>query len=500
MKDIYIIVALIGLSICLFSCTPESTDTINTYKDMPLSVTVTANAFTPAKETTTTRASENLYKTEFINGDQIGIIAIKDGKIVDEINNICFTYNASTKKWAAIDGSPLLYYYQDVTYIAYYPYDATTMAGKTSEQEIIDAFTPQADQSTYANYTASDLMVATGIANRTTKTLTLPFRHTMAMVSVSAFTSKFVTSSGYEYSPGEDFAVRNLAETAITVGTEEIKPYPTNDGTHRAIIRPDATAQTIKIQYKWVDLVKYTDNTARVLEAGKYHYYSFTMPESTPYVRPIYPGDYFYRDGKILPREALVIPDPTNCVGILIGAASGSDTNYGGNCENNTIHGHALSVYDVATCKWGPNGNIGTNTSDSWNDWRGYQLTQKMKEDADANYGGLSTSNYAAAYYCLNYGNTDRGKLIATQNSGWYFPSEGFMYSWAILQWGNINASLSKLVSSGYGQNIGGSSYYWDASTANNDGTARLVQLNPGRMGYVSARSNSRKVRAILTF
>lgn len=59
-----------------------------------------------------------------------------------------------------------------------------------------------------------------------------------------------------------------------------------------------------------------------------------------------------------------------------------------------------------------------------------------MKQDADANYGGFSASNYAAAYYCLNYGNTDKGKLTAVNNSGWYFPSEGFMYSWAILRWG----------------------------------------------------------------
>lgn len=123
-----------------------------------------------------------------------------------------------------------------------------------------------------------------------------------------------------------------------------------------------------------------------------------------------------------------------------------------------------------------------------------------MKEDADANYGGLSTSNYAAAYYCLNYGNTDRGKLTATKTSGWYFPSEAYMRQWAILSWGDINGSLTRLVSAGYGQNVSANSFYWDASTLSSDGTARAVRLNPGDMGYYSDRSRSNKVRAVLTF
>lgn len=484
----------------LFAACSEEVELPNA--SVVLDITATSGTFEPA-DATVTRASENLYMTEFANGDQIGITVIKEGKIVDGVNNICFTYNASTKKWEAAADNPSLYYYQDVTYLAYYPYDAA-MSDKMSEQEIIDAFIPQTDQSTYANYTKSDLMVATGTADRAAKTLSLPFSHKMALVSVSAVTDKFVTSGGYEYTPGEDFAVRNLAETSITIGTQALKPCSLDDGTFRVIVRPDDIAQTINIKYKWADLTDYTDQTQQTLTSGKYLHYHFKMPESVPYVRELQPGDYFFRDGRILPREASVITDPTNCVGIIImtgsGNADSSDANYGGNCVDNTVHGHAISIYDVATCKWGPNGNIGTNTSDSWNDWRGYQITQRMKEDGDANHGGFSPSNYAAAYYCLNYGNTDRGRLTTAKTSGWYFPSEGYMYQWAILSWGAINGSLTRLVSAGYGENIGGSAHYWDASTANKDDAARLVQLNPGKMGYTSNRGNSRKVRALVTF
>lgn len=482
----------------LFAACSEEVELPNA--SVTLDITATSGTFEPA-DGTATRASENLYKTEFTNGDQIGITMIKEGKIVDGMNNICFTYNASTKKWEADAGSPSLYYYQDVTYLAYYPYDVL-MNDKVSEQEIIDAFTPQTDQSTYANYTKSDLMVATGTANRAAKTLSLPFSHKMALVSVSAVTNKFVTSDGYEYTPGEEFAVRNLAETSITIGTQALKPCSFDDGTFRVIVPPDATAQTINIKYKWVAVTDYTDQTQQTLTSGKYLHYHFKMPESVPYVREVEGGDFFFRDGRILPKETLVINDPTNCVGVVLDAASGSDATYGGQCEGNMIHGHVFSVYDVARCKWGPNGNIGTNTSDSWNDWRGYQITQRMKQDGDENHGGFSADNYAAAYHCLNYENTERGRLETTKTSGWYFPSEGFMFRLAGFKLGVVRASLSRLAALGCGADFT-NSYYWDSSTSSSDNTARRVNILRGgtsAMGSTVSRSSSNYVRAVLTF
>lgn len=477
----------------LFAACSEEVELPNT--SVVLDITAIAGTFEPA-DGTATRASENLYMTEFVNDDQIGITVIKDGKIVDGMNNICFTYDASTAKWTTPAGSSSLYYYQDATYLAYYPYDVL-MNDKISEQEIIDAFTPQTDQSTYANYTKSDLMVAIGTADRAAKTLSLPFSHTMALISVSAVTNKFVTSAGYVYGPGEEFAVRNLAETSITVGTQALKPCSFDDGTFRVIVPPNATAQTINIKYKWVELTDYTDQTQQTLTSGKYLHYRFKMPESVPYVRELKPGDYFFRDGRILPRETSVITDPTNCVGIVVNTANagGSDVNYGGKCENNIVHGHILSVYDVATCKWGPSGtNIGNLTADSHHDYRGYQLNQNIINDANNNYGGLSPSNYAAAYYCLYYGNTDRGKLETTKNSGWYFPSEGFLRDGALY----LKPYMNKLVSAGYGQNFAGANY-WDVSGTNDNTKARVINYS-NNQNTSAARSSSYRVRAMLTF
>lgn len=51
----------------------------------------------PGSEKPSTRASvtDEHLKTEFVDGDSIGIFSIKDGTIVDDINNIPLVYNVS---------------------------------------------------------------------------------------------------------------------------------------------------------------------------------------------------------------------------------------------------------------------------------------------------------------------------------------------------------------------------------------------------------------------
>lgn len=430
-KSIYVSLVFIGL---LSACTEDVEMKVS---NIILSVTATSEAFAPL-DGTVTRASENLYKTEFTNGDQIGITVIKEGKIVDGVNNICFTYNASTKKWEADAGSPSLYYYQDVTYLAYYPYDVL-MNDKVSEQEIIDAFTPQTDQSTYANYTKSDLMVATGTADRVAKTLSLPFSHKMALVSVSAVTNKFVTSGGYEYTPGEEFAVRNLAETSITIGTQALTPCSFDDGTFRVIVPPDATAQTINIKYKWVELTDFTDQTQQALTSGKYLHYHFKMPESVPYVRDLQVGDFFFSDGRIVPGTLLTLNDPENCIGLLFyvgkhASDSGTYTDKSGAPMD--VHGYVIvAAPKVYSCAWGSQETDipdGVGTSQNTSDFMGYDNTQRIKAKALSKHpelaatSGLSieaADNYPATYHATISFEQDCPSPVSC--SGWFLPSFG---------------------------------------------------------------------------
>ena len=74
-----------------------------------------------------TRTEDTGFVTTFTQGDQIGLFAVKDGVILDEINNMPFTFNGSS--WS---GKPILYddRLAGVTFYAYYPYQSE-MAGKT---------------------------------------------------------------------------------------------------------------------------------------------------------------------------------------------------------------------------------------------------------------------------------------------------------------------------------------------------------------------------------
>lgn len=69
------------------------------YNGTPLTVRATATGFenVPGSEKPSTRASvtDEHLKTEFVDGDSIGIFSIKDGTIVDDINNIPLIYNLS---------------------------------------------------------------------------------------------------------------------------------------------------------------------------------------------------------------------------------------------------------------------------------------------------------------------------------------------------------------------------------------------------------------------
>ena len=492
---------------------------------LTIRATVGSYTATGGEDAPSTRTpAEEGFTTEFSNGDSIGIFALKNFEepsvaTIDDVYNLKLIYTKAadgTVSWAPAAGDThVLYSYDDdLTYVAYYPYREGITIKQDLTYKIFEDLAnnaklqPAADQSTPAAYTGSDLMAAvakptTDPTNANKKVLTLEFEHLHALLvfrPTEGFLRYVSPDGGFEY---RDEAREYLGSLATEATINNIKALPMDDGSFRIIIPVPFSTIVPSGNYRLSDdktfLFTGPQLAAGTLTAGKY-YTLKTNTELSTKPRGVQKGDFFYRDGKLLNADVSVIPDPTNCVGIVIMPSGGSDANYGGNCVNNTVHGHAISVYDVATCKWGPNGNIGTNTSDSWNDWRGYQITQRMKQDGDDNYGGLSPSNYAAAYHCLNWINDGRGKLTTSKTSGWYLPSEGYMYQWAILSWGVINNSLTRLVSAGYGQNIRGNSYYWDASTANNDTQARVVRLNPGRMGAVASRGNSYYVRALLTF
>ena len=244
------------LAVLLCGCSRD--DEALPEQGMPLKLKITDAGFFPGDDAPGTRTSEQHYYTTFEAGDMIGITCVYDGGIVDWMDNIPFLYDGTS--WIP-QRDTKINYYNAVTYIAYYPW-SYDMDGKLSEQAIIDAFTPETDQSG-TGYSASDLLVATGTADKATLTLSFDFRHAMAMVSFKV--SNSATDLGVD-----------LGSTLTINGG---KPYldVRENNTYKYLMKPGN--QSVEIMY---ELGGYKTTTN--MEAGKIHQISL------PLNKPLYNG------------------------------------------------------------------------------------------------------------------------------------------------------------------------------------------------------------------
>lgn len=416
-------------SIFFYGC--EQGETTSGHSDSILTVEVLTDIFIPT-ERRTTRASENLYKTEFTNDDKIGVTVMKDGKIVGGVDNICFTYSASTGKWVASGGSPSLYYYQDATYIAYYPY-SSIMDGITGEAEIINRFTPQVNQSTYVDYTASDLMTGTGVVSVKSglPTLTFQFAHRLSLMILYPRGQHYQTSDGYDfYAPPKEVTTFQIGSVTAA--------YQPGDCTYRAIVPPGPIDVTISYITTEDVTLQYTGTLTTT--AGKYNELSLT-PASPALSYTLSVGDYFFADGGLLPHNTATLTEAhkKNCAGLVF--YSGKHTSDNGTYTDKNggtmdVHGYVIvAAPKNYSCAWGSQETDrpdGVGTSKNTGDFMGYDNTQKIKAKAltknpDATEtSGLSTdanNNYPATYYALFVFEKDCPSPKGC--SGWFLPSYG---------------------------------------------------------------------------
>ena len=229
---------------------------------IPLALEIMASGFTGQPDASPdTRASEqDNYDTWFEETDAIGLFAVRGigtpvAAIVDGINNSKLTYapadDASHKPtWQPADAATTLYYYADVTYIAYYPYkDGIAIDPTQSAATILASFSgktelqPAADQSTPEAYAASDLMTASGTATDTAdpsrKLLSLTFTHSYSLlvVKTNIMAPKYDAPDGsFKYHSRLRVAVADaIAANAVL---NDVKAWKKTDGEFRSIVKP----------------------------------------------------------------------------------------------------------------------------------------------------------------------------------------------------------------------------------------------------------------------
>lgn len=326
----------------------------------PLTITVTDGAYAPASAandeddtaTPATRAVERGYATEFTAGDKIGLYEVLQTSLSDGSNfiyqvsahnsNLCLTYDGTA--WTLPQGAELTperpsanvrtYYY------AYYPWQKDEdMNGAPTEQAwsnetgvpltpreffsgLINLWNPASDQSTYAAYTASDLMVSLGTVTRRTdgadgSVLSFVMEHQMALAVVR------VPSVKYTYSETVS-GVTTTKDYRLYTGMDT-PCWQENSHTARFLVNPQSqysihisgayyTAGFEKRQFQVV--------TSGLKTSGTYRLYTIDGGKETVKERSLQAGDFYMRDGGIIPQEAFdggSLPDDVqkDCLGVV---------------------------------------------------------------------------------------------------------------------------------------------------------------------------------------
>ena len=228
--------------------------------------------------TTLTRATDSAFEA----GDKVGIFVVNEPNALatsgNHVDNMGFTYSG---KWTP--DTPI--YWLDQTtkadFYCYYPYaEAANTAAHT--------FATKADQSSLANYKASEFLwgKTTGVAP-TEEAVNITTNHTFSNALVilkpgDGFTEESLAAAtkSVKICGVKTNATINLATGVATANGNATEVTPYLDGAqYRALIVPQTTAEGALIVVT-VDGVDYTLSRSMTFKANKQHKFTVTVNKS----------------------------------------------------------------------------------------------------------------------------------------------------------------------------------------------------------------------------
>lgn len=266
--------------------------------------------------------TDETYTTNFEEGDEIGLFAVKDGRIKDDFNNVKVSLNDGN--WKIADKN--LLYEEDkesgTVYFAYYPYNSelsiTSVESPDFFKGLVSGWTIPADQSTEENFEAADLMttlegVSASQNEKGQYTIPLKLAHRMAMAVIE------LPSIHYNFK-NEDVDLNTVPYITKAAGIKfykgviddnnEIKPFLVDDDSYRLIIKPDEEPNVVGVansqQYK----------LQTVVAAGKYKHFEVGGGRvEKEYLLEI--GDYYCSDGSLIKPADLTDTNKEHVVGVV---------------------------------------------------------------------------------------------------------------------------------------------------------------------------------------
>lgn len=485
LKHIYTLPLLISLfSVALLSgCSQKELpeDTTPTGDTRSFTITVSDSGYQSSKGTPTrsvgsgistrstgsdvsTRATENGISTTFTAGDEIGVYAVRNGQILNDIDNLRLTATDDGKggiEWKGINGTtpsgP-----GDATYYAYYPYqnifpgdyepDATATTPEGFFDIMIKYWNPAKDQSAYSSYTRQDLMVSQGTVTPATggglPRLSFAMKHCMALAVIELPRTRYeLTHEKVDGSliPLGGYYIDGAPDTKFSNFT----PYRMSDGTYRLLVKPSQTDLQLTGSYVNYNYVDYSADIAEWtftanIANGNYQTYAVDGGKNNGISvdHRLKLGDFFMKDGSLVSKDrTLTEQQKADCIGIFFYADPYKDDSFDYSTTGigqKKCHGYVMALTDVNErsndlMEWEDrasdgmfNQQVGASTSAS--DWNGYGNTQAIKTYATTNSGWAMT-DFPAANACLLYGTANslydwqRKYTAPARSSGWFLPS-----------------------------------------------------------------------------
>lgn len=463
-----------------------------------LALAVTDGGYSSADSAETeTRVADNGYKTIFTAGDKIGLYAVRNNQIITGYDNLCLTLTdmgGGKLVWSPPAGSTCYNEGRNTDYYAYYPYQPTlgnTFALNPQAKDVdgffagvTDKWEPESEQGTYAQYTASDLMVGHGVIENTGGTQTLSFSMThkmaLAIIHINPPATKYELTdvSGNRLLP--DYLVP-IPDTTFV----DFSPYPVEAGVYRYLVKPN----TSTLQH-FGSITSITGKTweytfGHPVAASKYKIYKISVPQET-IVHTLQVGDYYLNNGALIGKEvALTQVQKTACIGVVCRVQN--ITNFDPTLKADhpdCTHG-VVVIPTTQRMKWTGNGNVCiydwlvTNMPNQFqsirdnNPAQGYNNTKAIEAFNAKNQKG----SCAPVSAVVNYRKTVKAPTVC---SDWYLPSSTELYYCYLSGIVVINNQLSKAGKTQISTIQGDRqlSHYWASAELNID-YAYFLGFNP---------------------
>lgn len=537
----------------------------------PLTITVTDGAYAPAPTANdeddatapATRAVERGFGTDFTAGDKIGLYEViekerSDGTLIYQVitKNLCLTYNGTA--WALPEGAKLIPERQAdgsrTRYYAYYPWQKD-MADKVVGDDgifiesptgkpwtpreffgpLIDNWQPASDQSTYAAYTASDLMVSRGTVTQRTdgadgSELRFEMEHQMALAVVRVPSTEYTyteTVSGNEtkksYRLYTGMSVSGCWQENSHTARRLVNPVRGNQFSHSGTYY---SAGFKKHRFSVTTFGSYDT-------PGAYRLYTIDGGEAEVKERPLAAGDFYMSDGTILPHEAadagsLPAKVQADCLGVVfwVGENEGrhwtqTEYKYGDHLlmrdHPQCTRGMAVALHDASQgAAWATGEGAGTYLYDWGKGFSGFTHAEQADweeiEVSDSSYGyrGSRLMKLYGAYHSTTafpaYDEIDTyaaAHPAPDGSSGWFFPGQ---YELAMMcygmadNYGGLPTARRDLLN-GLFPKAGGEAFvgrYWSNYA---DVTNAWTIDFAGSTAYGNkSKSDTHKVRAVIAF